>query len=482
MSADAVRILAGLRLDDGRPWGDAAQPWQWADAKAVLDPAPGEARNHFLTRARGGSKTTDLAGMSLSALVSDLPTASRAYAVAVSRDQGRLLLEALRGFVMRNPTMQGLVQVDAYRARSLTTGSTLDVLAADGPSAWGLLPSWMVVDEIAQWGSTPNARQMWEAILSAVPKVPGCRLVCLTTAGDPAHWSGRVREHARRSKAWRLHEVPGPLPWSNPAALAEQRALLTESQFARLHLNTWTAPEDRLTTIDDLRACIAHHGDLDPASGVRYVLGADVGIRNDRTVVAVCHSYKDDAGRLVVVLDRMAVWSGTRANPVRLQDVEDWVVQAVRAYNGARVRIDPWQAVGLAQRLRTRGAVVAEVPFSSQSVGRLAFALYDLVRDHRLRLPGDEALIDELANVRLRETSPGVLRLDHDAGRHDDRAIALALAASHLADQTDQGAAFVEAWRRMAEARPPVTTHSDRARRPGVAHHRLDLPPRNLPV
>jgi hypothetical protein len=52
-----------------------------------------------------------------------------------------------------------------------------------------------------------------------------------------------------------------------------------------------------------------------------------------------------------------------------------------------------------------------------------------------LALPADEDLIDELANVRLRETSPGVVRMDHGEGQHDDRAIALALAASKLLER-----------------------------------------------
>jgi phage FluMu gp28-like protein len=47
-------------------------------------------------------------------------------------------------------------------------------------------------------------------------------------------------------------------------------------------------------------------------------------------------------------------------------------------------------------------------------------------------LPDDEELLDELANVRLRESAPGVYRMDHDPDRHDDRAVALALAAHHL--------------------------------------------------
>lgn len=50
-------------------------------------------------------------------------------------------------------------------------------------------------------------------------------------------------------------------------------------------------------------------------------------------------------------------------------------------------------------------------------------------------LPDDPELLEELSNVRLRETSPGVLRMDHDRDRHDDRAIALALAAHRLLER-----------------------------------------------
>ena len=56
-----------------------------------------------------------------------------------------------------------------------------------------------------------------------------------------------------------------------------------------------------------------------------------------------------------------------------------------------------------------------------------------LIRNRALALPDDEELVSELANLRLRETAPGVLRIEHDADKHDDRAIALALAAHRLA-------------------------------------------------
>jgi hypothetical protein len=59
-------------------------------------------------------------------------------------------------------------------------------------------------------------------------------------------------------------------------------------------------------------------------------------------------------------------------------------------------------------------------------------------------------LIDELAGVVLRETAPGVYRLDHAAGKHDDRAVALALAAQALIAEGDPGPA-TSMVRMMAE-------------------------------
>jgi hypothetical protein len=67
-------------------------------------------------------------------------------------------------------------------------------------------------------------------------------------------------------------------------------------------------------------------------------------------------------------------------------------------------------------------------------------------------------LLDELRNVRLRETTtPNVYRLDHDSSRHDDRAIALALGVLHFVEIRASGA---QEWLEslVQEAQPaPVT-------------------------
>jgi len=107
----------------------------------------------------------------------------------------------------------------------------------------------------------------------------------------------------------------------------------------------------------------------------------------------------------------------------------------------APVRYDPWQAVGSAQRLKARRVRVDEYSFNPTSIARLALTLLQNIRDQALDLPDDPALLDELRKVRIRETSPGVPRLDHDPDRHDDRVIALALAASLILERERRGTA-----------------------------------------
>ena len=65
--SDVLNVLGGLVLEDGRDWGDAATPWQWDDARAVLDPGSKGPRSHFLTRPRGASKTSDVGGVAIAA-------------------------------------------------------------------------------------------------------------------------------------------------------------------------------------------------------------------------------------------------------------------------------------------------------------------------------------------------------------------------------------------------------------------------------
>jgi terminase large subunit-like protein len=424
---EALALLAGLVIDDGRRWGDAATPVQWEDAHHVLDLAC-STPYHFLTRARGFDKTAGVAGMCVGAMLTQAPRGARLFTLAADKDQGRLVIDSVSGYVARTPELGSALTVDAFKVSAPRADVVLEVLAADAPSSYGLRPWFLSIDELSVWSDTDGPKRLYDATTSALTKVPGSRAVIITSAGDPGHFSYQKREHALADPLWRVHEVPGPAPWADPDRLEEQRRSLLPSVWARLFENRWVAGEDKLTTVEDVKACIGHTGDLEYAPGSRYIASLDIGLTNDRTVACVAHAEKRPAG-LAAVVDRLAVWQGSKATPVSLDVVEAWVEAACRDYH-CSLLFDPYQAQHLAQRLRTKHVRVEEHTFTTASTGRLALTLYRLVRDHLLDLPDDDALIDELVNVQLREVSPGSYRIDHASGRHDDMAIATAMAVA----------------------------------------------------
>ena len=146
---------------------------------------------------------------------------------------------------------------------------------------------------------------------------------------------------------------------------------------------------------------------------------------------------------------RRLIWvkSGTRLLRWRGSSGRRWWLTRIRRSSSRR-------------KPRGAGVTVQEFAFTSLSVGRLALSLHQAIRNHRIALPDDEVLLDELVSVRLRKNSLGVYRLDHDSGAHDDQAVALALGAHHLLD-ADDGA---ERWIRWAREKAEVAIAGREAR------------------
>ena len=151
MTLDPLDLLSGLVLESDDRWGSVATDWQLADAAAIFDRSG--PRWHYLTRPRGGSKSTDAAGVALCWLATEAPAGARGYVVAVDSDQAALDVDAASGLVDRTPGLG--VDVQALKAVG-RSGASVEVLSADGASAYGLRPHLMIVEELGAWPS--NAR------------------------------------------------------------------------------------------------------------------------------------------------------------------------------------------------------------------------------------------------------------------------------------------------------------------------------------
>lgn len=433
---DPLDLLASLTDDVGR-WWTCATEVQRADAQAILVPGPGDPRRHWLGRAKGYSKTRDVAAMSIVVLLTQMAAAEQGFAAASDADQAGLVRQSISAFRAHTPALERRITVESRRVVAEGAQSELVILAADSAGSHGLRPRWLAVDELANWPDTERHRTFFDSLWAGLPKVAGSRGVIMTTAGSPGHFARRIFELAGDDPLWRLSDVHGAPPWTPAAEVEAERRRLFPSQFQRLWLNEWANADDSIADPGDVEAACVLEGPLAPEPDTRYIISLDIGTRIDNTAAVVAHAVRDPEGTRVIV-DRLEVWQPKPGAPVSIDEVRAWVTEMSRIYNGAIVRYDPSQGYLLAEQLRKAGVPASEFVFSTASVGRLATALMQALRGRLLTLPNDEALRKEILEVRLRETSPNVLRIDHKAGGHDDRVIACAM-ATYLLTATAPG-------------------------------------------
>ena len=291
--------------ESGRRWGDAATAVQKLDAQAVLDQAS-PTPYHFLTRARGYSKTADIAGIGIAALLEQLPPGeaprrrrpTRTRASSWSMPSMGLSTETRLWQRCSRSTLRGSRR-ERPRRRWRSSQRTLPERGA----SFRTCSSWTS----GHSGRHARVRAAVEGDVERLPKVPGSRLVVLTTGGAPTHPAGLI-ERAKADPRWYVNEVPGPLPWANPDDLAEQRDELTDWEYRRLHLNEWVGAADHLANLDDVRACTPSR--LARRSGRRrYVIGVDLGLTNDRAVCAVATSSRSRRTGPATSARTVAAWS-----------------------------------------------------------------------------------------------------------------------------------------------------------------------------
>src|SRR2546426_10307417 len=125
-----------LVLPDGRRFGEAMAAFQRQTFEGFDSGRP----HGYIERGRGSAKTSDGEAEGTCELLLG-PEGGRLYVVAVDRDQAGLLHESMAGWIRRTPRLLDAVQVERWRIIVPERDSILTVLAADGPSAYGLQPT-----------------------------------------------------------------------------------------------------------------------------------------------------------------------------------------------------------------------------------------------------------------------------------------------------------------------------------------------------
>jgi len=511
IAADPREYLRRVRIEtDGRPeyWADVADPWQLADAEAILpalaklvraDAPEPEVSRCWWERGRGSAKTSDFALLLLWVLLFSRRR-RRAVWAAADADQGLMGLDACRVLFTHNAWMRELLVIQADRIVNPRTESVCSFVTADAPTAFGWIPDLLIFDELTHW----KREDLWTALFSAVGKRRDCVLMVGMNAGWEDTWQARLRGVVMGDSGWYFSSLPGPVAsWIGEDKLAEQRRMLPAIAYARLWENRWQsgAGGDAFER-EDLDAAVTLPGASGWQLGYNYCAGVDLAVRQDSTAVCVLGihvghseriagtvtrpepriieilrevdvlpppmpevSYRAIPGTGRLLLADCRVWSPGAGKKVSLEAVKAWIIDAHRKYRLRSVSLDPSQGELLAEQLRAVGVPVELRPQTGAALQVQSTALCEAIRERRLELYNHPDVLADLRAARVKETNYG-WRLFHvrrnpgdgPGTGHGDAMTALSLALVACRRYRTQAAANYPGSLVLS----PVGNHGDR--------------------
>lgn len=441
MVGDPAVFRANIIVDrDGTPdrFSNCIEPWQDQDFRrcdpgwrtAIGSPVAGASPRAYLERARGHSKTTDIAVSVTWAMVA-ARRPLRGFCAACDTDQARLLVDAIAKLVRLNPWLTGILEIQREVIRNIAPGhpgqgSELRVMSADAASSFGLLPDFIVCDELTHWAKP----DLFYSLLSSAAKRSTCMFQIISNAGFLIEndWRWRAREAARQSVDWVFSSLRGAqASWISAKSLAEQRAMLTTAAYKRLWLNEWVtgsecpllSPEVIARAVDSCLWPVGYVPEDERAA--ELFIGIDIGRTRDRTVIYTFQLKKDRClTREVCVLHQV---------PFAQQKIE---IQKRMTRNVIKAYVDKG-AIGmqLAEELQAQyGGRCEGIQLSSQRQGQMAMQVRSQFDRGLVVIPDDADLRADLQLVDQVETVNGVPSIKTNRGTtgHADRFWALALA------------------------------------------------------
>jgi hypothetical protein len=440
-----------------RRFGEVMDPWQRNDF-AALDHAMRKCNGRttkfrlknilraYFERSRGHSKTTDLAVICCW-LLAFATRPLKGYAFAADKDQAALLKDAIETVIRLNPWLGKILEVQKYQVANIAKGhpgcgSRLEISTSDVGSSYGILPDFIIADELTHWQGDGS---LWHSIISSAAKRRDCLLVVIANAGFVDSWQWGVREAARTSGDWYFSRLDGPVAsWLSEKTLDEQRKMLPKIAYDRLWNNLWsTGGGDALTT-EDIEA--AFRDDLEPMSGNEsgyyFVGGSDLGLTRDcAAFVVLAVPIGGKSGKIKLAHHKL--WQPVPGRKINLLEVVRHILECDRKFKLQFIGFDPWQHEMMAQTLEADSnrkrrnsrrvffaqPFMREIPPTPTNLRQQASLTIESFQDHRFQMYTCEPLRRDLHKLRVEEKNNSFrLVSPRDGHGHGDTASAFCLA------------------------------------------------------
>lgn len=183
------------------------------------------------------------------------------------------------------------------------------------------------------------------------------------------------------------------LPWQSDDYYAQESAVLTPSEFNRVHRNQWATSESTFVPPEWWDACRGDIPEFNDKTPV--VCGMDAGVSSDTfALVGVSRIEETTYVRFC------RVWKPPKQGKIDFGEIEYFIRnELVNTYNVVQIAFDPHQLHDMATRLR-KDSVTWMFEFK-QANPRLNAdkALYDVIRDRRIVHSGDPTLTEHVKNA-----------------------------------------------------------------------------------
>lgn len=211
------------------------------------------------------------------------------------------------------------------------------------------------------------------------------------------------------------------LSWQTDEYYREQAAILTPSEFERVHRNSWVTSENVFVPIEWWDSCQGERPAITPTTPV--VIGMDAGVTNDCFAIVGVSRVGDQ-----VYVRFVRIWKPPKGGAIDFAEPERALRELKTQYNIVQVAYDPYQLHDLATRLRREG--IAWFREFAQGQDRLIADknLYDAIRDRRITHDGNPDLRDHIRNANSKTEGDKLRIIKRAEHLKVDCAVALSMA------------------------------------------------------
>ena len=456
----AVRFMGKLRHTKGKWAGERVvlEPWQKAYVRSLFGwKRPDGSRRYrvsllFIPRKNG--KSFLASAIALYVMFCDGEAEAECYCAAGNRDQAALVFRQAASMVRKDTVLGGRCKIRDATYRIIYNDTVLRAIPANEGGSHGFNAHLIVGDELHTW---PN-RDFYDTLHTSTGAREQPLEVYITTAGhDQTSICHEVYQRACSIRDGRIEDASflpaifeagkdddwtDPETWrrANPnlgVSLREdyiageckkaQENPAYENTFRRLHLNQWTAQDERWLPMQHWDACPATAGEL--PNGAMVYGGLDLSAVRDFTAFASvtptddgfrCHVRYWLPQKRIDYLERkhnipISKWAAEGwVEPVPGETIEygpiiDYVLGMAERCDLQAVAYDPWHAHSVQLELESQGVEMVKCRQGFQSMGGPSKQLERLVVDRQLDHSGDPVLRWMADNVAVRRDDNGNL-------------------------------------------------------------------------